>query len=174
MLAIVDYDYTFLFVGVGCQGEISDGGVFWNSVFNKALERDKLNLPDSALFSTSTDPNWLHEQNDPLPYAFVADDAFPLGNHCMKPYRQTNLSNRKRLFNYRLSRMQWISKTAMFTTAIAEGRKLEKEFGGILMQTFWSIFPRTKTTMHKNRQRRSEIHLLIIFTDPGLFHGNGM
>ena len=34
--------------------------------------------------------------------------------------------------------------------------------------------PRTKTTMHKNRQRRSEIHLLIVFMDVGLFHGNGM
>ena len=176
MLAIVDYDHKFLFVGVGCQGEISDGGIFRNSVFNKALERDKLNLPDPALLSTSTDPNWLYEQNDPLLYAFVADDAFPLGKHCMEPYRQTNLRNRKRLFNYRLSRMRRISKNCNVynCNSAFTGRKLDKEFGEILVQTFWSIFPRTKTTMHKSRQRRSEIHLLIIFTDPGLFHGNGM
>ena len=48
------------------------------------------------------------------------------------------------------------------------------EIGVVLVQIFWSIFPRTKTTMHKNRQKRSEIHLLIIFMDVGLFHGNGM
>ena len=35
MLAIVDYDYRFLYVDVGCQGRISDGGVFRNSAFNK-------------------------------------------------------------------------------------------------------------------------------------------
>ena len=34
--------------------------------------------------------------------------------------------------------------------------------------------PKKKTTMHKNRQIRSEIHFLIIFMDLGLFHGSGM
>ena len=77
-----------------CLEAISDGGVFQNSALKrafKALERDKLNLPDPAPLPTSTDPTWLHEQNDPLHYVFVADDAFPLGNHCMKPYPKTNL-----------------------------------------------------------------------------------
>ena len=67
-----------------CQVRISDGGVFQNLVFNKALERDKLNLLDPAPLPTSTDPTWLHKQNGPLPYVFVTDDAFPLGKHCMK------------------------------------------------------------------------------------------
>ena len=50
----------------------------------------------------------------------------------------------------------------------------QKKIGGVLAQIFWSIFPWTKATMHKNRQRRSEIHLLIIFMDPGVFYDNGM
>ena len=50
----------------------------------------------------------------------------------------------------------------------------QKEIGEVLAQIFLSIFPRTKTTMYKNRQRRSEIRLLIIFMDPGLFHDSGM
>ena len=110
MLANVDYDSKFLFADVGCQGRISNGGVLRNSAFNKALGRGKLNLPNPAPFPTSTDLTWLHEQNDLLPYVFAADDTFPLGMHCMKPYPQTNLSNRKRVFNYRLSRMRRISK----------------------------------------------------------------
>ena len=48
LLAIVDFDYKFLFVDVGCQGRISDGGVYRNSAFNKALESGSLNLPDPA------------------------------------------------------------------------------------------------------------------------------
>ena len=105
MLVIVDYDYNFLFVDVGSQGRISDGGVFRNPSFNKGLERCKLNLPDPAPHSPSTDPTWLHRQNASLPYVLVTDDAFPLGKYCMKPYPQTKLSDRKRIFNYRLSRM---------------------------------------------------------------------
>ena len=30
LMAIVDYDYEFLFCDVGCQGRISNGGVFRN------------------------------------------------------------------------------------------------------------------------------------------------
>ena len=46
----------------------------------------------------------------------------------MKPYLQTNLSDRKRIFNYRLSRIRWISENVLvfgavdfdvFTTAMA-------------------------------------------------------
>ena len=128
MLAIVDYNYKFLFVDVGCQGRFSDGGVFRNSAVNKALERGKLNVPDPAILPTSTDPTWLHEQNDPLPYVFVADDVFRLGKHSLKPYPQTNLSDRKRICNCRLSRMRrisenvfgiWRSRFRVFTTAMA-------------------------------------------------------
>ena len=99
MLAIFDYDYKFLFVDAGCQRRISDRGAFRNLAFSKVLERGKLNLPDPVPIPTSTDPTWLHEQNDTLPYEFVANDAFPLGKHSKKPYPQTNLNDRKRMFN---------------------------------------------------------------------------
>ena len=44
-MALADYDYKFLFVDIGCQGRISDGGVFRNSDFYGALVRNELNLP---------------------------------------------------------------------------------------------------------------------------------
>ena len=33
---------------------------------------------------TSTNPFWLYEQNDYFPVYFIADDVFPLRQHCMK------------------------------------------------------------------------------------------
>ena len=37
-MAIVDYNYKFVYVSVGCQGRITDGDVFRNTSFFKALE----------------------------------------------------------------------------------------------------------------------------------------
>ena len=39
-----------------------------------------------------------------MPYVFLADDAFPFGKHCLKPYSQIGLTPMKRVFNYRLSK----------------------------------------------------------------------
>ena len=45
LMALADYDYKFLFVDIGCQGRIRDGGIFWNCDFYRALARNELNLP---------------------------------------------------------------------------------------------------------------------------------
>ena len=42
LLAVVDYDYRFLYVDAGCQGRISDGGVYRNSSFYGALQDGSL------------------------------------------------------------------------------------------------------------------------------------
>ena len=56
LLALVDYNYKFLFVDVGCQGSISDGGVYRNSPFNDAIQKGTLNLPDPEPLPQSIDP----------------------------------------------------------------------------------------------------------------------
>ena len=45
LLALVDADYRFLYVDIGCNGRISDGGVFRNSKFFQALENNALDIP---------------------------------------------------------------------------------------------------------------------------------
>ena len=47
LLALVDADYKFIFVDVGSNGRVSDGGVCRNSFLGAALEHKKLYIPDS-------------------------------------------------------------------------------------------------------------------------------
>ena len=112
LLAFVDFDYKLLFAEVGCQGRISDGGAYRSSQFFKALNQQQLGLPPPQPLPRSNDDFWFGEDSDCLPVVFVADDAFPLGVHCMKPFSQKGLTDDKRIFNYRLSRMRRISENA--------------------------------------------------------------
>lgn len=77
LIDLVDADYCFTFVDCGCQGRISDSGVFRNSELFRLMDNTELNLP-------SDEP--LQGDNTPLPFVFVADDAFALTTSMMKPY----------------------------------------------------------------------------------------
>lgn len=104
LMALVDADYCFLFADVGCQGRISDGGVFRNTSFCEKLQHNKLNLPPD---------NILKGRKRPVPYVFVADDAFAMQAHIMKPYSGTQQKGSiERIFNYRLSRARRIVENA--------------------------------------------------------------
>lgn len=101
LLAVVDADYRFLIVDVGCQGRISDGGVFRNSSFCSALESNALNIPP---------PEAIPDTDTVTPFVFVADAAFPLTTNIMKPYAHRGLSQIERVYNYRLSRARRMSE----------------------------------------------------------------
>lgn len=96
LMAVVDADYNFLYADVGCQGRISDGGVFRNTSFFKQLEEQKVEIPpDEKIIG----------REKAVPYVFVADGAFPLKENILKPYPGSHeKGSAKRIFNYRLSR----------------------------------------------------------------------
>ena len=97
-LALVDADYRFLHVDVGCNGRISDGGVFRNSSLSNALSINTINIPLS--------------DSESLPYVVVADDGFSLKTFMMKPYASKNLCTEKRVFNCRLRRARGVVEKA--------------------------------------------------------------
>lgn len=69
-MALVNAKYEFIYVDIGCQGRISDGGVFQNTALYQKLSENQLMLPPA----------------DPMPYVFVGDDAFALTTLMLKPY----------------------------------------------------------------------------------------
>lgn len=113
LLAVANSTYEFIYVDVGASGRQGDAGVFARSSFGQALNGSQLNLPANSV---------LPGTNDLFPYIFVADNAFPIGQNLLKPFSGTNLSLKKRIFDYRLSRAR---------------RCIEQTFG-ILVQT-WQI-----------------------------------
>lgn len=101
LLGVADSNYNFIYADVGCQGRISDGGVFKHTSLYKNLEEKSLNVP-----------GWeaLPGRTCPVPFVFVADDAFALSTYMMKPYpgHKPGSSTSERVYNYRLSRARRI------------------------------------------------------------------
>ena len=77
LLGLVDADYKFIYIDVGCNDRISDGGVYRNPSLSQALSENRLNVPAAQAVANS---------DVVLPYVIAADDAFPLKDHIMKPY----------------------------------------------------------------------------------------
>lgn len=100
-MALVDSNYRFLYVDVGCNGRISDGGVFGGCSLQDALEKRTSNIHAP-----------LPESDQLAPYCIVADEAFPLKEYLMKPYPNRRLSVEQRIFNYRLSRARRVVENA--------------------------------------------------------------
>ena len=69
LLGVVDAYYKFRYIDVGCNGRVSDGGVFRNSILSPALSENSINIP-----TVKHIPGYPYL----LPYVIVEDDAFPL------------------------------------------------------------------------------------------------
>lgn len=107
LLALVGADYKFIAVDIGSYGKNSDGGIFSRSALGKGLQNNTLDIPDAKI---------LPGMQEPLPHVIVGDEAFPLKQYLLRPYPGTSLledqNDRKRIFNYRLSRARRVSENA--------------------------------------------------------------
>lgn len=104
LLALVDANYNFLYVDIGCQGRISDGGVFRNSSLYEALRNESINLPT---------PRPLPGRTMNVPFYFLGDDAFPISPNLMKPFPgQHERGSPKRICNYRFCRGRRVVENA--------------------------------------------------------------
>ena len=114
LFALVNSNYMFIFVDIGCNGRVSDGRVFFETPLAKGLLKSKLSLPILKP---------LAGRRKAGPYVIVADDAFPLQNNIMKPYPYKDADILRRIFNYCLSHVK---------------RTVESAFG-ILATRFWVL-----------------------------------
>nr|CAH7746041.1 unnamed protein product [Callosobruchus chinensis] len=92
-----DSAYRFISIDVGSMGRFSDGNIFASSVLGKKIMKQTLKLPQ---------PSLIPPIDIPIPYVFVADEAFPLLENVMRPFPRRSVTDNyeRKVFNYRLSR----------------------------------------------------------------------
>jgi len=104
-MAVVDHKYCFSYIDVGCNGRISNGGVFRKFSLYQALENGKL----------------------PEDHVLVGNNAFPLKEYLLKPFPGNQLTLKQTFFNYRLSLARRIVENA-FGIMATRFRVSEKPF----------------------------------------------
>ncbi|KAJ4438320.1 hypothetical protein ANN_14262 [Periplaneta americana] len=114
-MAVADASLRFVAIDVEAYGKEGDSTVFRDSSLGKKLYSSMLNFPvPRCLPSTQTQPQ---------PFVFVGDEAFKLNINLLRPYPARELTPRRRVFNYRLSRCM---------------RTVECAFG--IMANKWRVF----------------------------------
>lgn len=100
LLALSDSNYKFIFTDIGCNGKIKDGGVLSRSDLMQVNNQPEIHFP--------ADENIGNDRK--LPYVIIADDAFPLQEHIMKPYPFHTKVKMEQIFNERLSHARQCSE----------------------------------------------------------------
>ncbi|CAH1988997.1 unnamed protein product [Acanthoscelides obtectus] len=80
---------------VGAPGSTHDNAVFKHSTIGSKILETRLDTPGPKVLLGSTVV---------MPHFFVADQAFPLSSHIMRPFAGQALPEAESIFNYRLSR----------------------------------------------------------------------
>ncbi|XP_068126508.1 uncharacterized protein [Hyperolius riggenbachi] len=104
LMAVVDPNLKFIYVDVGAYGSSHDSAVFQHSRFGLKLLTGQMTLPAPR--------PWPDRQHPPYPCVFVADEAFALSEHVMRPYAQRDMSLKKKVFNQRLTKARQVVECA--------------------------------------------------------------
>jgi hypothetical protein len=104
-------------VDIGDFGKNNASSIYNNSLFNRKLRAGSLDIPDATVLPGKSDMK--------MPFFKVGDEAFAMTNSMLRSYGGKNLSENKRVFNYRLSRAR---------------RFIECSFG--ILTNKWRIFHR--------------------------------
>ncbi|KAM4033498.1 uncharacterized protein ACNLHF_020406 [Anomaloglossus baeobatrachus] len=96
LMAITDAEYKFISVDIGAYGRSNDSQVFKMSPMGRRIYGNTFDFPPARPLPGTCEP--------PMPFVFVADEAFQLSQHLLKPYASRGLTQTQKIYNYRLSR----------------------------------------------------------------------
>ncbi|XP_068235766.1 uncharacterized protein [Palaemon carinicauda] len=103
-MAIADAKkYKFLYVNVNAEGGASDGGTLIKCNLHHTIKQIRVRLPDDST---------LLNDDTPIPFHIIADDAFALKRMLMKPYSHISQDHHEKIYSYRLSRTHCVLENA--------------------------------------------------------------
>jgi len=114
-LADAQYTSRFIVIDVGAYGKQSDG-IFRHISLYQLLRSNNFNMPNAKKLPLS---------DVELPFVMLGDEAYPLLSYLMRPNPRRQLTESRRLFNYRLSRGRRVVESA-FGILAAKWRILNK------------------------------------------------
>jgi hypothetical protein len=171
LMALVDAEYKFIAVNIGCNGRISNGGVFSASGLPEFLEHQ---------LCTVLPQNPLSRRHNPLLH-IVADYAFPLRPYLIKPYPRSteNMNIATRVFNYRLCHARNVENTFGAMSAVFRVLRkpllLPERVDHIVMAIccLRNYIMSNKSTKHPEKIFDRE-NTQTGITEPGNWRGEGM
>ena len=92
---LADARYRFIAIDVDAYGKQSDSGIFRQSSLYQLLSSSNFNMPNAKKLPLS---------DVELQFVILEDEAYQLLSYLMRPYPRRQLSESRKLFNYRLSR----------------------------------------------------------------------
>lgn len=103
LMALADASYKFLYVDVGAEGSAGDGGTWFKCTLHDAIAEKRVGFPEDS---------FLPNDDTPIPFHIVADDAFALKTWLLKPYSHQSQVYEEKIYNYRLSRARRVVENA--------------------------------------------------------------
>jgi len=113
---LADARYRFNAIDVGAYGKQSDGGIFRHISLYQFLSSNNFNMPNAKKLPLSAVE---------LTLVILEDEAYQLLSYLMRPNPRRQLTESRRLFNYRLSRGRRVVESA-FGILAAKWRILNK------------------------------------------------
>jgi hypothetical protein len=117
LMVVADTNCRFMYVDISSYGKDCGSTVFKRFTLWTLIQTNMLELPNESPLSGTEGPN--------VPHFFVGDDGFALNRNILRPFVGSNLSVKKRVYNYRLCRTR---------------RYVECAFG--ILSNKWRIFQR--------------------------------
>ena len=103
LMAVADANYKFVYVDIGTEGGAGDAATWYKCTLNQALETNRVGFPEDSPL-----PN----DDTPIPFHLVGDDAFALKTWLMKPYSHQSQVYHEKIYSYRLSRARRVVENA--------------------------------------------------------------
>ncbi len=95
--------HKFIWIDLDANGCASNAEIFNSSELRECIESGDIVLPADAPVTNN---------NRPIPFFIIGDDAFPLRTWLIKPFSQRNMEMDECIFNYQLSHACRVSENA--------------------------------------------------------------